>query len=607
VEMQSEKYHKFIHLLYVPTLFCNLGCCYCYLGRQTDQRQIGIDNAKALETLEYAVAKFEQSGVLPFNISLHGGEVTTLDPKVIDQLFTYISAYYKKYKTVLQAFGIEKTEPHIKTNLYNFEKLIGIFEKHHVSVSASIDLPLSLHDKYRLTKSGHSTLERTMENLRLLSKYKYRKKFSSVIYDEHFRRTTEIIQDIWAIHREIGFDMNNFNFMFGFESELNAEKFPDAHVVTQVLSGEQQVEFYEAMKQEFQGTTLEAGLQKHWFEEFTPSFCTNSLNCGEKFLLLQSNGDIFSCVRGQGTEAFYFGNIFTDSVETILETGVRKIKVIHNQVDLPGECCTCNYLDLCKTGCPFVKYQQSQGKSYTCELQLAIYQDHPTLYPAAGDEKERERILLMYQEENHPQHMFRNEVSVDKERVVLSNDLYEPKNALSQLIEKDNLLMSLYSQDNIKVTINGELYSLESQILKKSRQILLLNTKSQIRIYIRKKLFQVNCNDLTRNTLYLMLLRDTKVVYGDEERSKQEHLFTHQIFYKMLTLSDLNTEEFFVIDITELFKIHQDFFIDRVLNNLFITTGFLRDYHYHKQKENAFYHIQAINLPFQNMEFYWAK
>ena len=40
-------------------------------------------------------------------------------------------------------------------------------------------------------------------------------------------------------------------------------------------------------------------------------------------------------------------------------------------------------------------------------------------------------------------------------------------------------------------------------------------------------------------------------------------------------------------------------------NNLFFTTNALRDYHYTKQKNNAYYHIDAINLPFQNIEFYY--
>ena len=38
-------------------------------------------------------------------------------------------------------------------------------------------------------------------------------------------------------------------------------------------------------------------------------------------------------------------------------------------------------------------------------------------------------------------------------------------------------------------------------------------------------------------------------------------------------------------------------------NNLFFTTTALRNVHYAKHKENAYYHLQAINLPFQNIEF----
>jgi uncharacterized protein len=42
-------------------------------------------------------------------------------------------------------------------------------------------------------------------------------------------------------------------------------------------------------------------------------------------------------------------------------------------------------------------------------------------------------------------------------------------------------------------------------------------------------------------------------------------------------------------------------------NNIFFTTSSLRDYHYLKQKNNAYYHIQTINLPFQNVEFYFLN
>ena len=39
------------------------------------------------------------------------------------------------------------------------------------------------------------------------------------------------------------------------------------------------------------------------------SHCSNCDNCGEKFFLLEKNGDIYSCVRGQKQPDFYYGNI----------------------------------------------------------------------------------------------------------------------------------------------------------------------------------------------------------------------------------------------------------------------------------------------------------
>ena len=67
--------YKFIHLLYVPTMACNMACKYCYLE---DNTKDDFSNIKPLDTLEYAVKKFRSENVIPFNISLHGGEVTTL-------------------------------------------------------------------------------------------------------------------------------------------------------------------------------------------------------------------------------------------------------------------------------------------------------------------------------------------------------------------------------------------------------------------------------------------------------------------------------------------------------------------------------------------------
>ena len=50
---------------------------------------------------------------------------------------------------------------------------------------------------------------------------------------------------------------------------------------------------------------------------------------------------------------------------------------------------------------------------------------------------------------------------------------------------------------------------------------------------------------------------------------------------------------------------HAQHFQQGVLNNFFVTTNQLRRYHYDKQQQNGFYHIQALNLP-HNFLFYWS-
>ena len=100
---------KFIHLLYVPTMACNMQCRYCYLEDHTVDTLRGGD---CLETLQYAIAKFREADVVPFNISLHGGEVTTLPKQEFHDLIQYISSYYQDSSQMpASGWGIPTSRP----------------------------------------------------------------------------------------------------------------------------------------------------------------------------------------------------------------------------------------------------------------------------------------------------------------------------------------------------------------------------------------------------------------------------------------------------------------------------------------------------------------
>ena len=40
---EPAPFARAIHLLYVPTLCCNLSCSYCYLGKQTTEAALKLD------------------------------------------------------------------------------------------------------------------------------------------------------------------------------------------------------------------------------------------------------------------------------------------------------------------------------------------------------------------------------------------------------------------------------------------------------------------------------------------------------------------------------------------------------------------------------------
>ncbi|MBP3840531.1 MAG: radical SAM protein [Bacilli bacterium] len=571
--------YKYIHLLYVPTMACNMCCKYCYLEDNTKDEKTKY---KPLETLEYAVNKFKESKVIPFNISLHGGEVTTLSKEDFRSVIKFISNYYKNNKDIITKAGFKIGTPHIKTNLYDLEKHIDTIKEFNVSISGSLDLPLSLHDEYRITKGNKKTLDTILKNIELLKDIPNKKKVSATIFKEHFNKLDEIVEDIKFLNKNTCLDMNDFNFMIGFDYNSCG--------ILHHMTEEEQLKLYDRMHKEFDGTDLDYGVNGPWFDEFGPGYCTNCDNCGEKFFLLEKNGDIYSCVRGQKQKDYYYGNIYTDSVDKILETAKNKIFLNHNKEGFNEECSKCGYLYLCKTGCPFVKNTYKTNKSYTCLLQQKMYKDRNYNKDEYNEEFVYEYLSKMR--------------TIDLEKYIpKTNNNINP--TLEELINADSKLKYIYDQNSFIIKVDDKEYKLESQILKKTRDFIFLTKNSDVKLYMRKNLIGEECDYPENNALYIMLLSGDLVTYGDENRTKQRHIMTHQVYKGVLDNTKSDKKEFYCYNLTNQIKEYKDFLSKENPNNIFFTTTALRDYHYTKQKNNAYYHIEAINLPFQNIEFYY--
>ena len=570
---------KFIHLLYVPTMACNMACKYCYLEDNTKDEYSNIDS---IETLKYAINKFKKDNVIPFNISLHGGEVTTLSKKEFHDLIKYISDYYEENKNIITNAGFKVGKPHIKTNLYEIDKHIDTIKEFNVSISGSLDLPLSLHDEYRVTKGNNKTLDKILSNIELLKDIPNKKKISSTIFKEHYEKIDEIINDIKFLHKNTCLDMNDFNFMIGFDYNSNG--------ILHHITEEEQVSFYERMHKEFDGTDLDYGVNGPWFDEFGPEYCSNCDNCGKKFFLLEKNGDIYSCVRGQKNKDYYYGNIYKNTIEEILTNAELKIFNNHNKLPFNDECVKCGYLYLCKTGCPFVKNNYNTNKSYTCLLQQKMYKDRNYSKDIYNDETVYKYLSNM-----------RN---IDLTKYI-PNRISNNNQDLLSIINNDKNLKYIYDDDSFILSVDGIEFKLESQIIKKTRDIVYITKTSKIEIYMKKNLINEVCDYPENNSLYIMLLSGDLITYGDENRKKQRHITTHQIYKGVLDNNVSSKKGYYKYDISSLIKEYSKEYSISDPNNIFFTTSSLRDYHYLKQKNNAYYHINAINLPFQNIEFYY--
>lgn len=571
--------YKFIHLLYVPTMKCNMACKYCYLEDNTVDEDTKYN---ALETLKYAVNKFKENNVIPFNISLHGGEVTTLSKSEFHDIIEYIYNYYNDNKELITSGGFKIGNPHIKTNLYNIDKHIDTIKEFNVSISGSLDLPLKLHDLYRVTKGNQKTLDKILKNIELLRGIPNKKKVSSTIFKEHYVYLDDIVKDIKFLHEKTCLDMNDFNFMIGFDYNSNG--------ILHHISEDEQLNLYNRMHEEFDNTDLDSGVNGPWFDEFGPGYCSNCDNCGEKFFLLEKNGDIYSCVRGQKNKDYYYGNIYKNTVNEILTTAYDRIYINHNKQPFSDECTKCGYLYLCKTGCPFVKNNYNCSKSYTCKLQQQMYKDR-------GYNKDINNQEFVYE-------------YVSKMRG--SNlDKYIPENTnsniplLTDIISNDENLKYIYDSDSFILKVDDIEYKLMSQIIKKTRDIVHITNDSKITIYMKKELINEVCDYPDNNSLYIMILSGDLITYGDENRTKQRHVVTHQIYKGVLDKNESSKKDYYEYDISNLIKEYKKEYSNNSTNNIFFTTSSLRDYHYTKQKNNAYYHIQAINLPFQNIEFYY--
>ncbi|WP_072221320.1 radical SAM/SPASM domain-containing protein [Campylobacter coli] len=575
-------------LTFVPNSYCNFACSYCYLGKLTERKEKTTDMAEQFKKI---AKKLKDDGVIITEVILHGAELSASPYEHVKELLKAIDEYKKENHFLIRVLSKDSKKGHhyihLKTNLYFLDRFFELFKKYEVGISASIDLPLRFHEKYRVLKSGKSTLEKTLKMIELLSAYPYFKQISTTMTKEHLN-VDEFIRDVYKLE-SLGFDMaSDFYIMFTYQSANAQGDF-------QMPSDEDMLSFYKNLREKLKDTKYSFALEHFWFKEFLGGYCTNCTNCGDN-LLIQKNGDVYVCHRSQALNELRAGNIFNENYESLKIRNIANIRILENSLKLHKDCLECDYFHLCKASCTIERNDTKLGKSYTCALQKAIYKNNAEFFKADKTlaEISLDEFLRQNQTNNYKSFLIPN----------LSLEFRESKNSLENIINDDEILQKLYLKDNFLISVNDELALLdfEKDALYKSFKI---SSKDNIKLLIKKEVFDYSTKETLSNFIYMSLLGGEAKVYGDEKREKTLHIETKHLYLEKLLNESLELEGYLIYDISSFLKENSRLYSLNHKNFIFFTTKALREYHYEKQAKNAFYHAQTINLPFLRFEFTW--
>ncbi|EMS8439424.1 radical SAM protein [Campylobacter coli] len=575
-------------LTFVPNSYCNFACSYCYLGKLTERKEKTTDMAEQFKKI---AKKLKDDGVIITEVILHGAELSASPYEHVKELLKAIDEYKKENHFLIRVLSKDSKKGHhyihLKTNLYFLDRFFELFKKYEVGISASIDLPLRFHEKYRVLKSGKSTLEKTLKMIELLSAYPYFKQISTTMTKEHLN-VDEFIRDVYKLE-SLGFDMaSDFYIMFTYQSANAQGDF-------QMPSDEDMLSFYKNLREKLKDTKYSFALEHFWFKEFLGGYCTNCTNCGDN-LLIQKNGDVYVCHRSQALNELRAGNIFNENYESLKIRNITNIRILENSLKLHKDCLECDYFYLCKASCTIERNDTKLGKSYTCALQKAIYKNNAEFFKADKTlaEISLDEFLRQNQTNNYKSFLIPN----------LSLEFRESKNSLENIINDDEILQKLYLKDNFLISVNDELALLdfEKDALYKSFKI---SSKDNIKLLIKKEVFDYSTKETLSNFIYMSLLGGEAKVYGDEKREKTLHIETKHLYLEKLLNESLELEGYLIYDISSFLKENSRLYSLNHKNFIFFTTKALREYHYEKQAKNAFYHAQTINLPFLRFEFTW--
>jgi uncharacterized protein len=338
---------------------CNLDCEYCfYLDREADPYKALPGRRMTEDTLERLIDGFLFYSYPQSVFAWQGGEPTLAGAPFFERAVELQKRCGRPGQEVSNA---------LQTNgLLLDERWCALFREYHFLLGVSLDGPEALHDRYRYNKQGKPTWRKVMDALELLNKHQVEFNILCVLS----RANVEHAAELYRFFKGLG--VNHIQYIPLAEFDGLGQPLP--FTITPEQYGKFLCETFQLWWPDRKKVRL------RFFDNLAealagmkPGTCTMHETC-DSYCVVEYNGDVFPCDFFV-EQSWKLGNIHSDSFAEIARRQHRYAFAAKKTVPHP-ECQVCEFYDVCKGGCPKLRYgrrQRFEDLDWFCGAYKAIY------------------------------------------------------------------------------------------------------------------------------------------------------------------------------------------------------------------------------------------
>lgn len=335
---------------------CNLDCAYCYYRESLEGTRVRRRiEPKLLETfIPQYMAYVADSGVASF--AWQGGEPTLAGLPFFDRVVALQARHARPGTTITNA---------LQTNGLLLDDEWGAFlKRYNFLVGISLDGPQPIHDAQRRAKSGRGSFDLVMRGIDVLRRHDVDFNVLCVLGPHNVAHPRELM----AFYREQRFSHVQFIPCMDFQA-MEPEK-PPVFQITPAEYGAFLVAAFDEWHEDGAPT-----LSIRAFDNFLQSrvgvpndLCVHGDACNAG-IVVEHNGDAYPC-DFYVHPTFRLGNLVEQPLRDVLYSPIRAA-FVRQKHPLPRACQECEWLAVCKSGCP--RNRTDDAPDYFCESYKELF------------------------------------------------------------------------------------------------------------------------------------------------------------------------------------------------------------------------------------------